>query len=119
MGAALLLFGVRPWLLDRAEYSLLDARFRLRGPEPVAESVVIVAIDAASLDEFGRWPWSRSVLAELLDRLAEAGVVATGIDLVLSESEPPAPMDRESKRHKRKMILPCTVRSHGHQRRTC
>jgi len=90
LGAALLLFGVRPWLLDRAEYSLLDARFRLRGPEPVAESVVIVAIDAASLDEFGRWPWSRSVLAELLDRLAEAGVVATGIDLVLSESETPA-----------------------------
>lgn len=90
LGAALLAFALHPWLLDRAEYSLLDARFRLRGPQPVSESVVIVAIDAASLDEFGRWPWRRSLLADLIDRLAGAGVAAIGVDLVFSEKETPA-----------------------------
>ena len=73
LGGSILLFALHPWLLDRAEYSLLDARFRLRGPVPVTSPVTVVAIDAASLDEFGRWPWRRSLLADLVDRLVEAG----------------------------------------------
>ncbi|HIG01681.1 MAG TPA: adenylate/guanylate cyclase domain-containing protein [Myxococcales bacterium] len=89
LGGSILLFALHPWLLDRAEYSLLDARFRLRGPVPVTSPVTVVAIDAASLDEFGRWPWRRSLLADLVDRLVEAGVVAIGLDLVFSENETP------------------------------
>ena len=90
LAGSILLFAVHPWLLDRAEYSLLDARFRLRGPVAVASPVMVVAIDAGSIDEFGRWPWPRSLLADLVDRLVEGGVVAIGLDLVFSESETPA-----------------------------
>lgn len=89
LGGSILLFALHPWLLDRAEYALLDARFRLRGPVPVTSPVVVVAIDAASIDEFGRWPWRRSLLADLVDRMAEAGVLAIGLDLVFSENETP------------------------------
>ena len=90
LGVSLVLFALRPWLLDRAEYSLLDARFRARGAVALQGPIVVVAIDAASLDEFGRWPWSRSRMAELVDRLSEAGVAAMGLDMVFSESESPA-----------------------------
>ena len=89
LGGSILLFALHPWLLDRAEYALLDARFRLRGPVPVTSPVVVVAIDAASIDEFGRWPWRRSLLAGLVDRLGDAGVLAIGLDLVFSENETP------------------------------
>ena len=90
LGGSILLFALHPWLLDRAEYSLLDARFRLRGPAEVTSPVILVAIDAASIDEFGRWPWRRSLLADLVDRLTQAGVAAIGVDLVFSESETPS-----------------------------
>ena len=90
LGGSILLFALHPWILDRAEYALLDARFRLRGPEKPVHPITVVAIDAASLDEFGRWPWPRSRLAELVDRLVEAKVSVIGIDLVFSEPESPA-----------------------------
>lgn len=89
LGGSVLLFALHPWLLDRAEYALLDARFQLRGPVDVVNPVAVVAIDAASIDEFGRWPWRRSVLAELVDRLVQAEVAAIGVDLVFSETETP------------------------------
>ena len=89
LGVALLLFAAHPWLLDRAEYALLDARFQLRGPSAAASPVTLVAIDAESIDALGRWPWRRSVLAELVDRLVEAEAQVIGLDLVFSEAETP------------------------------
>jgi len=81
------LFAFRPWVLDRLELSLLDARFRLRGTVASADRVVIVAIDEKSIDELGRWPWRRSLMAGLLDRLTQADVAAVGLDIVFSEPE--------------------------------
>lgn len=81
------LFALRPWLLDRLELSLLDSRFRVRGAVATAGRVVIIAIDEKSVDELGRWPWRRSVMARLIDQLSDAGVAAIGLDIVFSEPE--------------------------------
>lgn len=83
------LFAWRPELVERLEYQLHDWRFRLRGPEPARGPVAIVAIDAKSVDELGRWPWRRSVIARLVDRLSDAGATAVGFDVVFSEPETP------------------------------
>ncbi len=48
------------------------------------ESVLIVAIDDASLQRLGPWPWSRSWLARATDRLTAAGAHT----IVLSEPLP-------------------------------
>ena len=80
-------FSARPWLLDRTEYALLDWRFRVRGATPPVSKVVIVAVDAKSIDEIGRWPWSRGVVAQLIDELGNAGAVAIGLDFIFSEPE--------------------------------
>ncbi len=81
------LFAVRPVFLDRLELSLLDWRFRVRGAEPPGSTVAIVTIDAKSIDQLGRWPWRRSVIADLLDKLREAKTAAIGLDIVFSEPE--------------------------------
>ena len=48
--------------------------YTLKGwPAPSRDDIVIVAIDAASLSQLGRWPWSRTIHAALLDQLTEQG----------------------------------------------
>jgi adenylate cyclase len=81
------LFAARPWVLDRLELSLLDWRFRLRGAAQTTGRVAYVAIDEKSVDELGRWPWRRSIIARLIDRLTDAEVAAIGLDIVFSEPE--------------------------------
>jgi adenylate cyclase len=57
----------------RLEGETLDLRFRLRPPHVPPVSLVIVDIDDPSITEIGRWPWSRQVLARLLDRIIVTG----------------------------------------------
>ena len=49
--------------------------------------VVIVAIDAKSLDAVGRFPWPRSVYAQMIDRLTADGVRGIGMDVTMSTPE--------------------------------
>ena len=58
---------------------------------PVDSRVVIIGIDDESIKNIGRWPWSRSVMADVVDILTEGGAAAVGIDILFdtpsSESE--------------------------------
>lgn len=79
-----------PWIEESAEALLLDYRFKLRNvisPPEIPEDIVIVAIDEASLSRFGRWPWSRSLQAELINRIAKEKPKAIGVDIFYSEPE--------------------------------
>jgi adenylate cyclase len=49
--------------------------------------VAIVDIDDRSLREIGQWPWPRSVLAGLVDRIANDGAAAIGFDMVFPERD--------------------------------
>jgi diguanylate cyclase (GGDEF)-like protein len=49
------------------------------------DDVVIVAIDPRSVAALGAWPWPRRLHAQLLDRLAAAGVRGVGMDVTISE----------------------------------
>ncbi len=51
------------------------------------KDVVIAAIDEKSIKKFGRWPWSRSVIADLVDRLNGLGAKAIGLDIVFDSPE--------------------------------
>ncbi|WP_312327558.1 CHASE2 domain-containing protein [Stenotrophomonas sp.] len=53
-------------------------------PDP---RLLVVAIDDASLQQLGQWPWPRSTHARLLDRLTAAGSQRVALDLVLSEPD--------------------------------
>lgn len=56
-----------------------------------ARTVLIVDIDDQSLAEVGQWPWSRAVVAQLVDRLTAAGAVAIGFDMIFSEPDRMSP----------------------------
>src|SRR5215510_6416536 len=49
-----------------------DWLVRARGPLPVPDDIAIVAIDEAGVARFGRFPWSRHVMARAVDNLSAA-----------------------------------------------
>jgi len=66
-------------------------RLKPRAYDP-ATPVVIAAIDERSLDKFGQWPWSRTTLAKIADRLTELGAAAIGFDVLFSEPDRTSPV---------------------------
>ncbi len=46
-----------------------------------SDKIAVIAIDKTSLDNIGRWPWSRDIMADMVERLAgaKAKVIATTV----------------------------------------
>ncbi len=73
--------------LDRLVYDTVIANV----PAPLHEDVVIVALDDASLDRYGRWPWPRELQAQLFEALAEFEPRMIAVDIVYAtRTTPPA-----------------------------
>lgn len=87
MVGALAVYFATPRFLDVLEAKLYDLHFALRGPHDASGQIVVLAIDERSLATIGRWPWPRSVLAEVVDRLSAAGARVIALDVLLSEPE--------------------------------
>lgn len=51
------------------------------------DDILVLAIDDDSLQRIGRWPWSRRIHAEVLDRLTGAGARAVGFDILFPEPQ--------------------------------
>ena len=69
-------------------------RLRMTMPRGVDERIVILDIDEKSLGEIGRWPWSRKLMAELVDKLFDRyGVALLGFDVVWAEPDPSSGVD--------------------------
>jgi diguanylate cyclase (GGDEF)-like protein/PAS domain S-box-containing protein len=69
--------------------ALTDLRFAWQSRE-ASGNVVVVAIDAPSIDQIGVWPWPRRLHAELLHRLDAAGVHDIAFDVDFSTPSDPA-----------------------------
>ena len=78
-------------LLQRIELLTFDLRLvHARGmsiPKNSLAPVVIVDIDERSLREHGRFPWSRSKVAQMVQRLNEGGAAVIAFDIMFSEPE--------------------------------
>jgi adenylate cyclase len=59
-----------------------DVNFDLQKKEP-NKDIVFVAVDEPSVNEFGRWPWDREIIANGIDALGGADVVL--MDMIFSE----------------------------------
>jgi len=69
------------------ELKSLDLKFQTRGILQPGKETVIAAIDEKSLDELGRWPWSRNIQARLVNKLTEYGARVIAFDTVFSEPD--------------------------------
>ncbi len=52
-----------------------------------ARPVTIIDIDEKSLAKLGQWPWPRTRVAELIDRLAAQGAIVVAFDIVFAEPD--------------------------------
>ncbi|MFQ6022758.1 MAG: CHASE2 domain-containing serine/threonine-protein kinase [Acidiferrobacterales bacterium] len=70
--------------LERKAYDL-GVRYSLT--RPPNEHVVVIAIDDVSLEQLGRWPWPRHILAEVNRQLLAARPAAIGYTLSFDVSQ--------------------------------
>ncbi|MBI3297751.1 MAG: CHASE2 domain-containing protein [Elusimicrobia bacterium] len=78
---------LRGAFLEGLELKAYDARSQLRVDLEPSSEVVIVAIDDDSITRLGRWPWPRTRLAEMLEKLKAAGPRVIGLDILYTEPE--------------------------------
>jgi eukaryotic-like serine/threonine-protein kinase len=81
-----LLFAGGTQLIQGLERSAYDWGVRASSRTP-SDKVSIIAIDKQSIDNIGRWPWSREVHAKMIDRLANAKAKVIGFTVFFSEPQ--------------------------------
>lgn len=80
---AYLLFPASSSSLETMAY---DTGVRMRDNQPSVE-VAVIAIDDASIDNLGRWPWPRTLHAEMIAKLQEGGARVIGNTIFYSEAQ--------------------------------
>jgi CHASE2 domain-containing sensor protein len=73
-------------LFSRIDNLIFDIGQRVIQIAP-PNDVILIAIDQDSLAQIGRWPWSRQVHADLLQRLQSEAPAVVGFDVIFSEAE--------------------------------
>jgi len=75
--------------LQRVEFNTLDTRFRMRpaNSTPPDSRLVIVEIDQKSQEVLGKWPFSRSHFATVLDVLHDEGAKVAAFDITFDKPD--------------------------------
>lgn len=80
-----------PKFLQTFDYNLRDSFFKIRGELHHSGDIVIVDIDEKSLSKIGHWPWSRNIVAKLVDTLGGAEVGLIAFDVIFAEEDNTSP----------------------------
>ena len=93
LGGAIVLRVVDPVPVQQLRLILFDSYQRAapRIYDPKTSPVRVVDIDDASLARLGQWPWPRTLVARLIDRLNRLGAAAIALDMVFAEPDRTSP----------------------------
>ena len=91
LAAALALWVTDPIVLSQLRVAQFDQFQRWQPRQAGPDLVRVVDVDEASLAAYGQWPWPRTRLMALVQRLQEAGVRAIAFDVLLAEPDRTAP----------------------------
>ena len=91
LAAALALWVTDPIVLSHLRVAQFDQFQRWQPRQAGPDVVRVVDVDEASLAAYGQWPWPRTRLMALVQRLQEAGVRAIAFDVLLAEPDRTAP----------------------------
>lgn len=89
--AALALWVVDPIALNHLRLAQFDQFQRWQPRQTTPGGVRVIDVDEASLAAYGQWPWPRTRLVTLVQRLQEAGVATIAFDVLLAEPDRTAP----------------------------
>jgi len=82
-----MLWGLKdPFVKETARLKSFDLIQKYDTPT-MSEDVVIVEIDEKSIEQNGQWPWKRTVLADVIWRLREAGAGIIVLPILFSEED--------------------------------
>ena len=85
--AALMLWGLKdPFVKETARLKSFDL-IQKYDTATVSKDVVIVEIDEKSIEQNGQWPWKRTVLADVIWKLREAGAGVIVLPILFSEED--------------------------------
>jgi adenylate cyclase len=85
--AVLMWWGLKdPFIKETARLKSFDLIQQYDTPT-MSEDVVIVEIDEKSIEQNGQWPWKRTVLADVIWRLREAGAGIIVLPILFSEED--------------------------------
>ena len=85
--AALMLWGLKdPFVKETARLKSFDLIQKYDTPT-ISKDVIIVEIDEKSIEQNGQWPWKRTVLADVIWRLREAGAGIIVMPILFSEED--------------------------------
>jgi len=73
-------------LLQNLERKAYDLGVSMTQLDP-SERIAVIAIDQQSLDNIGRWPWPRDVIAEMIEKLTAAKAKVIASTLLFSEPQ--------------------------------
>ncbi|WP_343741362.1 adenylate/guanylate cyclase domain-containing protein [Herbaspirillum huttiense] len=74
-------------VVERMDLFFYDLRMRVAKPA-LDPRIVIVDIDERSINELGRWPWSRDLVAKLVEQMTQAyQAQSVGFDVVFAEPD--------------------------------
>ena len=84
----------RRGFISLLDYKSLDLKFLSRATPHTNVSkvvappaVVIAAVDEKSIDKYGLWPWNRSIIAKLVDKLTAGGAKVIAFDMVFGDPD--------------------------------
>ncbi|MBE9556880.1 MAG: adenylate/guanylate cyclase domain-containing protein [Proteobacteria bacterium] len=80
-----------PALLQSMRLKSFDLYQQLKPREYKPVPVRFIDLDDESLARLGQWPWPRTRVAALVDRLKQAGAAAIALDIVFSEPDRTSP----------------------------
>ncbi|MBF0117298.1 MAG: CHASE2 domain-containing protein [Desulfobacterales bacterium] len=72
---------------DLIELKTIDLRFKWRGKINKNEQIVLAVIDEKSLTKEGKWIWPRSKIADLINKLSQAGAKVIALDIGFLEPD--------------------------------
>ena len=80
-----------PGPLESLRVRTFDFYQTLQPRQATLKPAVIVDIDEASLKTFGQWPWPRTLLADLVAKLARLGSAVVAFDIIFAEPDRMSP----------------------------
>jgi len=89
--AALLAWVSEPPPLVHLRMAVFDEFLRLKPRQYEPIPVRIIDIDDESIERYGQWPWPRTLMAKLVNKLTELGAAVTAFDMLLIDPDRTTP----------------------------